>query len=358
MIKALLLTATGALATAPIASAAPAPSATLIPEVLYESAWGPIAIGLAVAVIALMVVSRVLARSRNAWLSNRLAPHLETGAATVSGAGDYGQRHPALAGLFGATERRFADGEAWRRFGQLLWRADVRRNTVEVLYLIVAFGLGLAVLALLLTGSIAIAILAALIGATAPVSWLSVRAGKRTRAFDQQLPDILSTFASTLKAGHTINHAMQTIVEEGEEPAATEFRRALADTGIGRPLDDALNDMADRIRSKEFRFVLNAVTIQREVGGNLAEILETVSGTVRQRHHFHDKVRGLTAMGRLSAIVLVSLPFVTALALTLLERDYLVPLFETSTGRAMVIAGLVMLAVGALILKRLASFRG
>ncbi|MGI9658150.1 MAG: hypothetical protein ACR2OD_04515, partial [Gaiellaceae bacterium] len=180
MIKTLLLTATGALAAAPVATAGPTPSATLVPEVLYESAWGPIALGLAVAVIALMVVSRVLARSRNAWLSNRLAPHVEAGSAAIDMGGSHSGRHPALAGLFGATERRFGDGDAWRKLGQLLWRANVRRQTVEVFYMMAAVGLGLAVLALIGTGSIAIAVVAGIIGAVAPMSWFSVRARKRT----------------------------------------------------------------------------------------------------------------------------------------------------------------------------------
>ena len=358
MIKALLPATGAALVGAPAASAASVPAASLVPEVLYENAWGPIAVGLAVAVIAMMVVSRALARSRNGWLSNRLAPHVEAGGAAVAAGGDYSERHPALAGLYGGTERRFADSEAWRRLGLLLWRADVHRSVAEVLYMAVGVGLALAALTLILTGSLGVAIVVALLGATTPLTWLTVRARRRTRAFDQQLPDILSTFASTLKAGHTVSHAMQTIVESGDEPAATEFSRALAETGVGRPLDDALAAMAERVRSEEFRFVLNAVTIQREVGGNLAEILETVSKTVRQRHHFRDKIRGLTAMGRLSAVFLVALPFLTALGLTLLESSYLAPLFTTGLGRALLVAGLVMLAVGALILRRIASFRG
>lgn len=330
----------------------------VIPEVLYESTWGPVAVGIVIGVLALIVSSYVLARPRSAWLKNRLAPHLEAGATAIQVDGTGSDAPSAFGAIFRGTERRLGDRKAWRDLSLLLWRADIKRRTVEVFYLVALSGLGLAVAASILTESILVAVLAAVAGVILPLAWLSTRAKKRSQEFDRQLPDLLDTLASSLKAGHTINHGMKVIVEDGQEPAATEFKRALADTGLGKPLDVGLAEMAARIRSQEFTFVLNAIAIQQEVGGSLADLLTTVAETVRSRQRFRAKIRGLTAMGRMSAYVLIALPFVSAIGLTLLRRDYMEPLFTTSTGRIMVIAGLIGLAIGAVILKKLTSFRG
>ncbi len=133
-------------------------------------------------------------------------------------------------------------------------------------------------------------------------------ARQRLRAFDDQLPDVLMTMAGSLKVGQSFDHSMQAIVDEGLAPASEEFGRVINETRLGRPLDEALGAMADRIDSDDFRFVLMSVTIQREIGGSLADLFQTVSDTVRSRQQFRRKVRALTAMGRASAYVLVGLP--------------------------------------------------
>ena len=115
---------------------------------------------------------------------------------------------------------------------------------------------------------------------------------------------------------------------------------------------------AERIGSSNFAFVITAVTIQRQVGGSLAGLFDMVADTVRQRQQFARKIKGLTAMGRASAYVLVGLPFFVAFAMTLLNPSYMDPLYHTSTGHMLIIVGLVMMAFGSLILKKLVSFRG
>ena len=172
------------------------------------------------------------------------------------------------------------------------------------------------------------------------------------KAFDNQPPDLLVTIAATLKAGHSFRQAVQSVVDEGAEPAAKEFNRVLTETRLGRPMDEALADTAKRVGSKNFMFVITAVTIQRQIGGSLAGLFDMVAETVRQRQQFARKIRGLTAQGRMSAYVLVGLPFFIALAVTVLNPTYMAPLYGTSTGRQLIVVGLVMIAFGTVILEK------
>jgi tight adherence protein B len=147
-------------------------------------------------------------------------------------------------------------------------------------------------------------------------------------------------------------------VDEGQPPASTEFKRVLTETRLGRPMDDALQDMATRIGSKNVSFVVTAVTIQRQVGGSLAGIFDMVAEAVRNRQQFARKIRSLTAMGRASAYVLVGIPFFILAASTLINPEYMDPLYHTSTGHKLMLLGLVMMAVGSLMLKKIVSFKG
>ena len=210
-----------------------------------------------------------------------------------------------------------------------------------------------------LTGRPSLQILIAfVVGAAIPYGFVSIKARKRMNAFDEQLPDLLVTLAASLKAGHSFKQGIQTIVDEGQEPASKELGRVITDTRLGRPMDDALADTAERIDSKNFTFVITAVTIQRQVGGSLAGLFDMIADTVRQRQQFARKIKGLTAMGRASAYVLIGLPFFIALALTLVNPTYMDPLYHSSTGHKLIIVGLVMMTFGSLVLKRLVSFRG
>ena len=149
------------------------------------------------------------------------------------------------------------------------------------------------------------------------VAWYRMR--KRLGRFETQLPDLLVTVAASLKAGHSFKQGLQAVVDEGAPPASSEFNRVLTETGLGRSMDDALSDMADRVGSDNFEFAITAVTIQRQVGGSLATLFDMVADTVRQRQQFARKIRSLTAMGRMSAYTLIGLPFFLALAISLLN---------------------------------------
>jgi len=131
----------------------------------------------------------------------------------------------------------------------------------------------------------------------------------------------------------------------------------LSETQLGRPMDQALGDMSERVGSKNLTFVITAVTIQRQVGGSLAGLFDMVAETVRQRQQFARKVRGLTAMGRMSAYVLIGLPFFLALAVTVMNPSYMSPLFHSSTGHLLILLGFVMMGLGSTILNKMVSFK-
>jgi tight adherence protein B len=127
---------------------------------------------------------------------------------------------------------------------------------------------------------------------------------------------------------------------------------------LGKPMDDALAEMADRVGSANFEFAITAVTIQRQVGGSLASLFDMVADTVRQRQQFARKIRALTAMGRMSAYTLIAVPFFIAGAVTVLNPSYMRPLYFTSAGHFLCGLGLVMMGLGSLVLKKIVSFRG
>ena len=187
---------------------------------------------------------------------------------------------------------------------------------------------------------------------------LARKGSRRMRAFDEQLPDVLLTMAGALKVGQSFNNSMKSIVDEGLAPASEEFGRVMAETRLGRPMDDALLAMADRIKSDDLRFVLMSVTIQRQVGGSLGELFQTVSDTVRERQQFRRKVRALTAMGRASAALLLALPFLTGGLIAILGDGYISTLFTTTIGRVMVAVMLVLMTIGTFVIRKIVDIKG
>jgi tight adherence protein B len=327
-----------------------------LPDPAYSSLGGLVLV-LIIAFLVLMAAGFLLAGDKGSWLKNRLAPHVE-GAPGKRGRRVKGQRLSALAGIFRVTEQTFGHRAIWKRQQVRLERAAVPLRTVEFFYLMGGCGF-LVMFFAALTGRSTLGMLIALaVGAAIPYLWVSMKAKRRMLKFEDQLPDLLVTLAASLKAGHSFKQGIQTLVDEGQEPASTELSRVITDTRLGRPMDEALADTAERIGSKDFSFVITAVTIQRQVGGSMAGLFDMIADTVRQRQQFARKIRGLTAMGRASAYVLIALPFFVAAALTLLNPTYMSPLYNTSTGHTLIMIGLVMMGIGSLFLRKIVSFRG
>jgi len=332
------------------------PSDSGLPPAALETPGSSVAIGLLVGLLLVTAVLLLQRAQREGWVRRRVGAHV-AGAHRQSA--NTGRARPfASSTILRATERVLGKVRLWQKTGRLLERADVPLRTVEFLYMAAgcAFAAGLVAA---LTRMPSLVILAAMLaGGAVPFGYLKFRAARRRKAFDEQLPDLLLTIAASLKAGHSFKLGLQAVVDEGQPPASKEFQRVLAEARLGRPLDDALADMSARVMSKNLDFVITCVTIQGQVGGSLATLFDMVAEAVRQRQQFARKIRGLTAMGRASAYVLVALPFVLAGAITLLNRDYMAPLFTTGIGRTMVFGGLTMMAVGSMFLRKIVSFRG
>ncbi|MGZ4394499.1 MAG: type II secretion system F family protein [Gaiellaceae bacterium] len=329
------------------------PSA-LLPSPLY-STGGTIAFALLIGLIVLVAGLFVMVGARGSWVKTRLAPHIGERERRIM---RRKERLSLLAALYKATESAFGGWRRWASLEKKLERGDIPLRPAEFIWASVGLGLAFGVVAAIL-GLSALLILALLaLGGAIPYMVVSFRVRRRARAFEDQLPEILTTIAATLKAGHSFKQGMQAVVDEGHPPASEELKRVLAETGLGRPMDDALEDMAERTGSENFSFAITAVTIQRQVGGARAGRVDLVADTVRQRQQFARKIRGLTAMGRMSAYVLVGLPFFIALAITITNPGYMSPLYHTGAGHVLIIGGLLMMGIGALILNKIVSFKG
>lgn len=193
----------------------------------------------------------------------------------------------------------------------------------------------------------------------APVGWLachtflSVMTTRRRKAFEQQLPDALQRMAGALRTGFGLGQSIGAVANDGVDPVAEEFARALQEVRLGAELEDALDSLAERMASYDLELVVMAIRTAREVGGNLAEVLQTTVATMRERAQLRRQVQVLSAEGRFSAKVLTGLPMLMAAYLFLFKRDYLKTLYTTSAGIAMLAVGVLLLVVGSVWLHKL-----
>jgi tight adherence protein B len=215
----------------------------------------------------------------------------------------------------------------------------------EWLLIHASIALGAGLIGVLLWAGLGLLIFLVL-GALLPWLWLGRKRKKRLKAFNAGLADTLQLMSGSLSAGLSLAQSVDTIVREGSEPVTSEFKRVLVEARLGVTLEDALDGVSERMQSKDFSWVVMAIKIQREVGGNLAELLTTVAATLREREYLRRQVASLSAEGRLSAWVLGGLPPVFMLYLLLTNGAYVKPMFQEPIGWAMLGAALVLLATG------------
>jgi len=209
--------------------------------------------------------------------------------------------------------------------------------------LVIAFLVG--TVGLILTGRPLTALVLAVVAVVVAAYLVSATASRQRRRFEEQLPDTLGLLATSLRAGYSMLQALDTVAQEAPDPTAREFSRVLNEIRLGRSVAEALQDSAVRMDSVDFDWVVLAFTIQREVGGNLAEVLDTAAQTMLSRTRMRREIRALTAEGRISALVLGSMPLLVAGFLFLVNPDYLTPLLESTLGvTALVFAGLLLVA--------------
>jgi tight adherence protein B len=212
-------------------------------------------------------------------------------------------------------------------------------------------------LVLALTQNFILTVVVVVLGTVAPFVYLSVRASRRQAKFDEQLPSILQLLSGALQAGHSLQQAVDTVVHEAGDPIAGEFHRVLTEARLGRPLEEAFEAMAKRTGSVDFEWTVMAIRLQRQVGGNLAEVLSTVSQTIRDRYSLKRQIRALSAEGRLSSLILSFLPILLFAALLAFNPLFLRPLYTTTIGIMMMAGAAVLMILGVIWLRKITEIK-
>ncbi|GAA3937272.1 type II secretion system F family protein [Microbacterium soli] len=305
---------------------------------------GGLALGLlALYALVFMVIAPAAPRVAR---SRRLAPGQEY----VSGLTRLTRRTTDALDAAGARRGR-------RLFGaEELELAGIRTEPSGFIVLVVAGSLALgafgALLGLSNGSSLLLAVIFAVLGPVIAKLIVSARTSARREKFAEQIDDIVQMIAGALRAGHGLNRAFAAVAAEAEEPAARELARVVNETRLGRPLGEALRTVAERMKSPDFEWVTQAITISQETGGNLAEVLDQVGATIRERGEIRRHVKALSAEGRLSAIILVLLPIGVFLFLMVSNANYVSFFFTNPIGVLALAVALVLLIVGTIWVSR------
>jgi len=249
------------------------------------------------------------------------------------------------------AERSF--GKNWR---VKLARADLKLTVAEfaalhVIAMIGGFSLGYFIL---FSGDIVFSIVAAFIGFFIPRLYVGRTISKRLIDFENQLPDTLGLWVNALRSGYSVLQAMEAVANDAPEPTKTEFKRVVQEVQLGIDLPDALDHMLERVESADLDLVFTAVNIQREVGGNLAEILEVISMTIRDRIKLKGEIRVLTSQGRITGYLISFLPIGLALFLNAVNPGYMGQLFnDRACGWPMLGGGLALIGIGAAVIQKI-----
>ena len=256
-----------------------------------------------------------------------------------------------LTGIAGSIVSRLGN------FGTLFEQADVSIS-VEKFFIIC---LGLAgigtVVPLVLHAHPALIPVGTIVGGVLPFAWLLWTRSQRFKKFATQLPDALELVARALRSGHSLSSGLAVVVEEMPNPIAEEFERAYEEQNLGIPIEQALKNMLKRMPNLDLKFFVTAVAIQRQSGGDLAEILDKIGHIIRERFKIIGQVAALTGEGRISGIVLMALPVALFLAVLYLNPKYVMVLFEEELGRKMVVGAIILQIFGAICIKKIVNIK-
>jgi Flp pilus assembly protein TadB len=320
-----------------------------------SSPW-PLILGLAAVFAALLLVAlAVLGSVARAGQDRELTGRIER-------YGPKGKPVPADEATGAARVGRGAQDVAARlmsstahdRLAERLDLAGVARKPTEWLLLGGCLGIAVAAVLSLVTSYVLAGVLAgALVGWLTMRITLSLRIVRRRVAFSDQLPDVLQLIASALKSGFSLPQSLDAVVREDNQPIAGEFSRALAEVRLGGSLEDGLDAVANRMDSDDLRWTVIAIRVQQGVGGNLAEVLLTIAGTIRERAFLRRQVQALSAEGRLSANILIALPVLVGIWFFISDRQYMSVLYTTRVGLAVLVAAIALVVVGAVWMRKM-----
>jgi tight adherence protein B len=306
-----------------------------------------LAVGLASVAAALLILTLVVLPGRERVPLSRLDPSVAPPTSALAGAG-------VAAGA--AVEKVLAKRGRLAPGVVALEQAGMTISLPDLVLGVSLATLGLGAMGTVLGGPLA-GLLAAVAVPLGTRMYIAFRTSRRRAAFADQLDDSLQLMASSLRAGHSILRAIDAVAQEAAAPTSDEFAAIVNQTRMGRDLSDALDALAERMGSDDFSWVAQAIAIQREVGGNLAEVLDAVGHTIRERNAIRRQVKALSAEGKLSAIVLMALPFGVVGFLSVANPSYLAVFVESAIGFGMLAAVGLLLTVGGLWLRRTVKIR-
>jgi len=306
-----------------------------------------ILLGAAAAALAAYAMVMLLQKDPSG-LDSTLMPYSEQ--AVVTGVGDEHKRRISK-NLFVKRAVQMTEDLAERqgvmsKWEALLERADLPLRVGEALSGYAAIAIFAAVFGLLLGKTIMAMIFFGTLGLMIPPLVVKMKAGRRRKKFMNQLPDTLQLLSSTLKAGYSFMQGVDAVSQEIEDPMAGELRRIVAESQLGRPVEEAMDSSAERMDSNDFAWAVMAVKIQREVGGNLSELLLTVAETMTERERLRRDVASLTAEGKMSAIILGALPILLGFAMWAMNKEYIELLFTDSFGKVLLVVSAIAALAG------------
>jgi tight adherence protein B len=243
--------------------------------------------------------------------------------------------------------------------GLTLWfqQANTTIPPARFFAICAAFGFVGIVGTIALGMNVAVAPVVGIFASSLPVLWLIMRRRRRFKRFAKQLPDALELISRALRAGHSLASGFNLVAQEMTDPIATEFRKSFEEQNLGIPLEQALDSMTTRMPNLDLKFFATAVILQRQTGGDLAEILDKIGRLIRERFQIWGQVQALTGEGRLSGIVLLALPPFLFVAVWRLNPDYVLPLFTDPLGKQMLAVAVIMQVLGALVIRKIVNIR-
>ncbi len=307
-----------------------------------------------VAALAILVIAVGIASSGSSGISDRLERYASgkvDGKAVSTGQGpisDLIAQSAALANLNRAVEGR----DFGATLSRDLARADLKLKPSEYLAIRAGSTIGIPLFLIILSpfvtafGSPLVWLIGGLIGFMLPKFWLNRRKGGRLKSFNKQLPDTITLIANALRAGSSFLQAIELVVRESRPPISTEFGRVIREVNLGLPFDQALENMVRRVKSDDLELMATAISVQHQVGGNLAEILDSIAYTIRERVRIKGEIQTLTAQQRLSGYVVGFLPIALAGFLFVAAPGFMEPMFANPPEVLGLPAGVVILIFG------------
>ena len=308
------------------------------------------AFGALMAFFTVLLLGMFVKRRQSVDIFHRLRRH------DVSNAGRFKQTEDFFRRVYKFLQRTakpIADWNIAKKLDFLLKQAGIPVFGAEFIIIEVAGAILTAVAIYIITFNLNFVPLAGLSVPLMSWLWIRMRVNKRRNAFTEQLGDCLTTVANALRAGYSFQQAMDVVAREMEPPMSTEFERVTTDVAMGVALEDALEQMNKRIGSSDFDLVVTAVLIQREIGGNLAQILDTISFTINERIRMKREISALTAQGRFSAWVLLLLPFAVAIFCWFFNHDQMMLFVTEEIGRIAIAVAIIMEILGFVIIQRI-----